>query len=53
MVGCYCNFECGGYTEDPRVGDLWPGETEEEFGFPVSDAGTKEVEPSTALEKLQ
>jgi hypothetical protein len=31
----YCTREqCKGYDEEPRPGDLWPGETAEEFGFP-------------------
>lgn len=33
---------CHGYREPPLVGDLWPGETEEEFGYPVSANGTEE-----------
>ncbi len=32
----YCNFECPGYSQLPHPGDLWPGETAEEFGFPCS-----------------
>lgn len=28
-----CDFECPGYQQDPQVGDLWPGETREEFGY--------------------
>lgn len=42
-----CNFECSGYYEDPKVGDLWPGETEEEFGYPVSADGTREAVPES------
>jgi hypothetical protein len=39
-----CTFDqCIGYGQDPLIGDLWPGETEEEFGFPVSSAGTREM----------
>ena len=34
---------CSGYGEDPIVGDLWPGETEQDFGYPLDVAGTKEV----------
>lgn len=26
--------ECEGYDEPPLPGDLWPGETAEEFGYP-------------------
>ena len=26
--------QCEGYYQDPKPGDLWPGETAEEFGFP-------------------
>ena len=35
---------CRDYYCDPQPGSLWPGETEEEFGFPVSADGTKEVQ---------
>lgn len=34
---------CIGYTEEPRVGDLWPDESERDFGYPVIAWGTKEV----------
>lgn len=39
----YGEPSCNGYYEDPKVGDLWPGETEEDFGFPVSSHGTEEI----------
>jgi hypothetical protein len=42
-----CNFECSGYYEEPKVGDLWPGETEEEFGYPVGSDGTREAVPES------
>lgn len=35
---------CEGYELDPQVGDLWPGETEKEFGYHVGEYGTKEVD---------
>jgi hypothetical protein len=28
-----CDWDCPGYTQEPQPGDLWPGETREEFGF--------------------
>lgn len=28
-----CDWECPGYNQEPFPGDLWPGETREEFGF--------------------
>lgn len=34
---------CEGYEQEPRVGDLWPGETEEDFGYPCSSDGTRQV----------
>jgi hypothetical protein len=43
----YCDDDCPGYTELPRVGSLWPGELESEFGYPCSDVGTVQVEPSS------
>lgn len=33
---------CDGYDLEPRVGDLWPRESEEDFGYPVGDDGTRE-----------
>ena len=36
-----CDDECPGYSQEPRVGDLWPGETQEDFGYPVSADGTE------------
>jgi len=39
-----CEYDlCDGYLENPRVGDLWPGETDEDFGYPCSDMGTEVV----------
>lgn len=28
-----CDTDCPGYGELPYPGDLWPGETAEEFGY--------------------
>lgn len=36
----YCDDDCDGYRKEPYPGSLWPGETEEEFGFPVGSHGT-------------
>lgn len=36
---------CAGYREPPVVGDLWPGESEWEFGFACADEGTEILEP--------
>lgn len=33
---------CAAYWDEPRPGSLWPGETEEEFGYPVGPGGTRE-----------
>lgn len=34
-LGAYlCDHECPGYVQPPLPGDLWPGETAEEFGYP-------------------
>ncbi len=35
-----CDSECEGYRRPPYPGSLWPGETEADFGYPVSDDGT-------------
>lgn len=40
---CFAD-ECSGYHRTPFVGDLWPGETEVQFGYPVSSDGTREVD---------
>lgn len=40
----YCDGDCPGYKLDPKPGCLWPGETEEDFGFPICSRATKEVE---------
>jgi hypothetical protein len=37
----YCTWDqCRDYHEPPEPGDLWPGETEEDFGYPVSRHAT-------------
>lgn len=33
MANSLCDFECAGYDLDPKPGDLWPGETCEDFGY--------------------
>lgn len=34
MAGSYCDgWECDGYWQDPKPGNLWPGETQEEYGY--------------------
>lgn len=43
MGPVYCTDECSGYRQAPHVGSLWPGETEEQFGYPVQSAGTEEI----------
>ena len=42
----YCDWNCEGYNEQPLPGTLWPGETEEEFGYPVGPHGWKEIQSS-------
>lgn len=40
----YCYYDdCEGYRQDPQAGSLFPGETEEDFGYQVGVNGTKEV----------
>lgn len=44
-LGAYlCDMDCQGYFEEPQSGSLWPGETSEEFGYPVGQIGTAETE---------
>jgi hypothetical protein len=33
MANSLCDHECPGYYQDPKPGELWPGETSEEFGY--------------------
>jgi hypothetical protein len=33
MANSLCDDECYGYRLDPKPGQLWPGETQEEFGY--------------------
>jgi hypothetical protein len=33
MANSLCDYECPGYDKEPFVGDLWPGESREEFGY--------------------
>jgi len=42
MANSLCDGDCPGYHMEPEPGDLWPGETQAEFGYPVRDAGTEE-----------
>lgn len=35
---------CPGYDQDPQAGSLWPGESDEDFGYPVGPHGWKLVE---------
>ncbi len=42
---CLCDHDCEGYRQEPFVGSLWPGETEEEFGFQIGSDGTEVVAP--------
>ena len=42
-----CNFECPGYNQEPQIGQLWPGETSENFGYPIRAFGS-DVERESA-----
>ena len=33
MCNSLCDWECTGYDEKPHAGHLWPGETQEEYGY--------------------
>jgi len=33
LANSMCDHECPGYYLEPKPGDLWPGETREEFGY--------------------
>jgi len=43
MGGSMCDYGCPGYSHDPLPGSLWPGETEEDFGYEVRASGTREA----------
>lgn len=43
MANSLCDHECPGYDEPPRAGDLWPGESEADFGYPVRNEGTTDA----------
>lgn len=43
FTGYFCTDDCPGYEQEPHVGSLWPGETDEDFGYPCSDRGTEPV----------
>jgi hypothetical protein len=34
---------CSGYWAHPYPGDLWTGETDEDFGYPCSDNATRKL----------
>ena len=34
MAGSLCDHECSGYSLEPAIGSLWPGESRAEFGYP-------------------
>jgi len=33
MANSLCDGDCKGYWQDPQPGQLWVGETREEFGY--------------------
>jgi hypothetical protein len=43
MANGMCDFECPGYQQEPRVGDLWPGETCEQFGYDHGHEATEQI----------
>lgn len=43
MANSLCDWDCPGYDTDPKPGCLWPGETEEEFGYPITLDATCEA----------
>ena len=47
LAGSLCSedmaeFECEGYRQEPLPGCLWPGETEEDFGYTICGHATEE-----------
>ncbi len=43
MATSLCDHECPGWSQPPLPGSLWPGETEEQFGYDIGAHGWKEV----------
>ncbi len=43
MASSLCDDECPGYQKEPLPGDLWPGETDADFGFSCSDNATRPI----------
>lgn len=43
IANSLCDRDCEGYALEPRAGDLWPGETEEDFGYPIGPDGVEEL----------
>ena len=43
MASDMCDCDCPGYDQDPQAGWLWPNESEEDFGLPVPNTGTRIV----------
>lgn len=48
MANSLCDPECDGYQLSPYPGCLWPGETDEDYGFRSCDNATTEREPTAA-----
>ena len=44
MERSLCSPECDGYNLDPQAGCLWPGETDDEFGYRSCKNATEETE---------
>lgn len=51
MQGSLCDYECDGYNAPPFPGDLWPGETAEEFGFPCQTTEERNAAPPTGAKE--
>jgi hypothetical protein len=45
-----CDDECSGYDLEPKVGCLWPGESEKDFGYPCCAEGTEEQEEEEVVD---
>lgn len=43
MANSLCDRDCPGYDQYPLPGCLWPGETDEDFGYPCCDLATQKV----------
>ena len=48
MENSLCSYDCPGYDQIPHIGQLWPGETSEQFPYVTAADGSDVVEKGDA-----